>query len=1645
MKKNVFLSQAFRGFLNLRTILLFLLLLSFYGRGQIIAWEMDGLSGNEVTINATTNNTNLNVSSLVRGSGLNVSALPNAFSSTNYTNTGNEADALTNNKYLEFTISPKSGYAVSLTTLDVNFRRSSSGPNSFRWKYRVNSGVFVDINSTAISFTSTATNGLAQSQISLSAISALQNIPSGNVITIRLYGWGATNTGGTFAIGRLSGNDLSIDGTVTTVSTCSPPTVSNTVSAIQNPSGDVDFGGNITAVGGGTSITSRGFQLATNNTMTSPTVLSEVSSSTGPYSLNANTLSANTKYYYRAYGVNNCSPEQTGYSSSTPVSTYLVTRQFSTTANTATNISSKSFRANWTNPGAGGGENYTYKLVVEKETAPGSGIFTVYNTYPGISSATPFYNLTGLEPNTKYRYYFYSTNEAGDSFVPSNTVEVTTLSAATKLVYTVSPPVSGNVNVNLASFTVQAQRTDNSVDTDFSGNVMLTRNIVSGAGNIAGTTSVALTNGNAVFSAVQFNAQGTYTITASLSGLAAATSGNVVISPLSAATDYFQTTKSGNWNDTSASTTPWESSSDGVNWHLATLVPGNNAASVKVLTGHHIVLNTSGIVITKTEVYGTVEVVNNNFSVNGTLNGIELTIKNGGEFIVNGSGYASSGNAYALVETGGKLVSQSGSGGNFAQYYVEANSGLFYFGNNSVCEWQNSGTLASSGYTNYFLGQTAGDIPIFRLVNVSSTAFGSGTNNIFNAKLEVNSNITWAMQGAGNKTFLGGLQGTGTLTLTYSSGTGRVIFGDVSTVPTLGSTGKLTLVFPNNKIDFPNGAIIPTTAEVVLQSSAQNNYISRTGGTITVNGILDLTNIRIANSASGSITVGNSGRLKTSHPAGLKAAGTGNIQDGTLILNPKTIDTAGSTVEFYATDNQTISSEPNYFNLILSGAGVKTPSNAISVDTDGLVTITGNTIVDFSSRNLGSTSSNNTAFTMDGGRLILGTGGTQPNMRGDYNLTGGIVEFKGNGQTVRSNTYQNIEITGTDVGNSNGTVLLHNNGNFTVKSGGIFSINANSIRAENDVSNNVKVIVENNALFKTGNNKGFNGFTATFSENSSIHGNISDITLATGSTVEYTRNASQLISPVSAGYYNLKISGSGDKIIESNIIVNNITEVVSGRLIVSATPDNSASHVLYAHKGISSLSNSVIFENNAQLLQDSDAINSQGNIQSQRQVSGMNNIATQVDYVYWSSPVSGQVIKGTTGFSPNTPSSGYLQYNESTDKFTTTSDATFQTGKGYAIRAENVLPNGYSKTYSFTGVPNNGNLQFLTLQKSSGADKGYNLVGNPYPSNMNFDYLYASNTSKIYNTAWFWTNLTYTSTQMGSGYTGNNYAVYNGTGGVPPAYDWADYNPDEPSGLTPNGHIKVGQGFIVKAKTVGALDFNNGMRITDNGTFYQKNTVKNRFWLTMRSPKNMVNTILIGYIDGATNDYETDFDGELFVVGSDSFFSVSGAKKLAIQGRNSNFTTDDVVSLGNVFAENGTFTIGLQSSEGIFGTSQDVYLRDKLLNKYVNLSTDKSYTFTANKGTDTTRFEVVYKDGTVLDAGLDAKSDFIVYKDGNYQVIKSNKKLGKIELYDASGKLLKEHTSRDLEARIDVSTIINGVYILKVDNSGDIKTRKIIK
>lgn len=201
-----------------RIIVLILLITSQYQFAQIVAWDFDGNTGDETSPAVTTLDTNLESAVITRESGLVAEPITNAFGSSSFVTTGGGtglSDAQSQDKILRIVVRINCGYQASFSTLDVNFFRDADGPMRFRWFYSVSGIGGGAIGGFNFPYTGTDTNGLAQSQIDLSGIANLQNVPAGSVVNFTLRPVEAAASTGLFGFGRLAGNDLSIGGTVT--------------------------------------------------------------------------------------------------------------------------------------------------------------------------------------------------------------------------------------------------------------------------------------------------------------------------------------------------------------------------------------------------------------------------------------------------------------------------------------------------------------------------------------------------------------------------------------------------------------------------------------------------------------------------------------------------------------------------------------------------------------------------------------------------------------------------------------------------------------------------------------------------------------------------------------------------------------------------------------------------------------------------------------------------------------------------------------------------------------------------------------------------------------------------------------------------------------------------------------------------------------------------------------------------------------------------------------------------------------------------------------------------------------------------------------------------------------------------------------
>ncbi|SKB87290.1 Por secretion system C-terminal sorting domain-containing protein [Soonwooa buanensis] len=818
---------------------------------------------------------------------------------------------------------------------------------------------------------------------------------------------------------------------------------------------------------------------------------------------------------------------------------------------------------------------------------------------------------------------------------------------------------------------------------------------------------------------------------------------------------------------------------------------------------------------------------------------------------------------------------------------------------------------------------------------------------------------------------------------------------------------------------------------------------------------------RISNQISQSFELKSGGTLIITSPQGITNADayTGNIQIGATAATR--VFSGDATYKYIGRDNQSsgnglpgAASAKKVIVDLFSDIFTFQPNGLKRINSNGFLEIRKGIVLDNSTGSFTDATDVNPittdlgALKMIGGRYRLQKTDFNPGLSGTYDLTGGVIEFNNANageQKIRGpKIYYNIEVTGKNVWSTSGTISLRNQGSFIVKNNGEFGINTQTIDGPIGTQT---LTVEDGGLFKTGDQDGFSGAT-----NTSISNDIENIVLHNNSTVEYSRNGAQTIThavatttPSGANYANLKISGSGLKNATGTSIVNNVLSLESGDMVLPATANNIASNVLVAKKGIQNSGGTLTLENNALLMQDFDAVNS-GNINVQRKAHVPAN-----QYNIWSSPVVNQDLYALYGSANSVPAGKVMAYNTTTDYFVPVAQGTLSAqGKGYSavgLSTNDVLA-------KFSGVPNNGDISIPL----SVTGNRFNVVGNPYPSNLDLHSLYNDNVSSdpsgiknITNLVRFWDNTNNTAySQQGSSYQGQNYAIYNLDAGVG-VPGTAATNGDQTK--IPDAIVRPGQGFVVRANTSGnhVLNFKNTQRLStaNASTPYFKNEIPNKdcFWLALETPDAIFTTAAIAYNELATNDNDIYDTTILNPNQSDLLYSLSdNLYKQVIQSRKGVFIDTDEIRLGARYFSAGEHRFRVIKKTGIFENEQKIYLHDKLLNSYTDIS-EETYSFqvSAAVSNDESRFEIVYKPSTFLGSADLSRQDLMIFADVENIVVKSQSRLGKLQIYNMSGVLIFSKEVNSSELIIPASTFPKGIYVLKSDNNNRVLTKKFSK
>ncbi len=613
----------------------------------------------------------------------------------------------------------------------------------------------------------------------------------------------------------------------------------------------------------------------------------------------------------------------------------------------------------------------------------------------------------------------------------------------------------------------------------------------------------------------------------------------------------------------------------------------------------------------------------------------------------------------------------------------------------------------------------------------------------------------------------------------------------------------------------------------------------------------------------------------------------------------------------------------------------------------------------------------------------------------NINLTS-AVSIKGNvnvasGQTL---TFSPATAVGSLTFNGTTAQTINNAGTLT------FSANTNAIIANTSgVAFNQSQTLSGSTTVNTGATLATNG-TLTLSGTPSINGTLqlnSTGSLA-GATPTYGAASSLVYNGVIGGANvgtewtgngttagvgipnNVTLNSSRININSNRGLADNLTLDTGSTITVKSGNNFSVANSLF-NNGTES---SVVLENNANLIQNGTSNTNTGAITINRSGASL----MLLDYSLWSSPVSGQKLKA---FSPNTLDNRFYTYNPTTNIYVpvaapATTD--FALGNGYLIR----VPNDHPTTSTiwngmFKGVPNNGNVTITGLTSGT-----FNAVGNPYPSTISADAFITANS--ITEPLYFW--------RKTNAAAGIAYATYTMAGAVGTPGN---------GGITPNGTIQVGQGFIVKT-TSNSVAFANTMRTANNSNQILRTakTEKNRIWLNLSKGTEYVNQMMVAYMDGATSEIDNTLDGRYINDNQTALTSSLKGEEFVIQAKGLPFDTSDTVPLSFKAELSGSFTIELDHVDGLFLGNQEIVIKDLKAATEQNLKAG-SYTFTSDAGTFKNRFEITFKNSQTLDVNspsFDENSVIIFNQNGSLNVSSNKNAIKNIRVFDIRGVLIAE-------------------------------------
>ena len=366
----------------------------------------------------------------------------------------------------------------------------------------------------------------------------------------------------------------------------------------------------------------------------------------------------------------------------------------------------------------------------------------------------------------------------------------------------------------------------------------------------------------------------------------------------------------------------------------------------------------------------------------------------------------------------------------------------------------------------------------------------------------------------------------------------------------------------------------------------------------------------------------------------------------------------------------------------------------------------------------------------------------------------------------------------------------------------------------------------------------------------------------------------------------------------------------------------------------------------------------------------------------------------------------------------------FIQGKGYLVTVDmsywwnyDLNGNTISKQAQFMqnrGTLSNGDIDIdvtYTAANEWTGLAGYNLLGNPYQSFLDFDAFYSD---------------TDNSTLLSNSKFANTYAVYD-----PNQNQYVQYMPESSTGSKAAGRcINMHQGFFIQVNASGPVTFKNSMRTNE------------------AQPNFRGEQPAFPLINFIVTDSEGNTDLAILEVNRDEN---DGAKKLRMGNATGRifFRYDDEKlaiffrdnaegsqSLHFTAEEDGNFTLNWERANDNFSS---LTLIDNITGVKTDMLTHDHYTFEGRTDDYTSRFKIVF--GTVNNEEEEEETTietFAFFNDGSLIVNGE----GRLDVIDVLGRIVYSAELTDTQNTVNLPVNAKGVCLFRLTNGDNVKVQK---